>query len=75
MMNVLGVIPRLLGGENTRSEEGAHGRRLCGRPSVRDCVGPALALVTEIVLLPKPLVEDPSEMPQGAMLWGWSLCV
>jgi alanine dehydrogenase len=29
----------------------------------------------DVVLLPKPLVEDLSEMPEGAVLWGWPHCV
>ena len=30
---------------------------------------------SEIVLLPKPLVEDLGEMRQGGILWGWPHCV
>ncbi|MCD6498048.1 MAG: N(5)-(carboxyethyl)ornithine synthase [Deltaproteobacteria bacterium] len=30
---------------------------------------------SEIVLLPKPLVEDLGEMRRGGMIWGWSHCV
>ncbi len=30
---------------------------------------------SEIVLLPKPLVEDLDEMRQGGILWGWPHCV
>ncbi len=29
----------------------------------------------DVVLMPKPLVEDLRELPEGAVLWGWPHCV